>query len=95
MKRNTIKQKFETKFNNAEFQIKAVPISGRDHYMYDIYCKEKKIGIFQISYSSKEFGSRLIGKMARQLGISSNQLKGVEKCTFYAQDFIEHSKLFD
>lgn len=94
MKGNKLKSKIEKKFNSTEYKISLVPTkSPRDHYMYDLFLKGKKISIFQISFGSKEFGKELIARMARQLGISSNQLIGIEKCTFWAKDFVINSKL--
>lgn len=94
MKSNSIKPKVEKKLNSPDYSLSfLLAKSPRDHYMYDLFYKNKKIGIFQISYTSREFGKELIGKMARQLGISSQQLIGIEKCTFWAKDFVENSKL--
>jgi hypothetical protein len=93
MKSRTITSKFEQKFKSPDLKLDYSVSSKRDHKMYDIYYKGIKIGIFQISHGSSEFGKGLIGKMARQLGINSHQLLGIEKCYFWAKDFIANSKL--
>ena len=93
MKSNSIKTKVERKLNSPENNLRLQLRSKRDHYMYNLFFKGVSIGIFQISYTSKEFGKGLIGTMARQLGISSQQLIGIEKCTFWSKDFIENSRL--
>ncbi len=93
MKSDSIKTKAERKLNSPEDNLCLQPLKKRDHYMYNLFFKGMKIGIFQISYTSKEFGKGLIGVMARQLGISSQQLIGIEKCTFWGKDFVENSRL--
>lgn len=92
MKGKVIKRKVENKLNSRENHLKLVPIGG-DHYEYDLIYNGEQIGFFQISRGSKEFGKKLVGIMARQIGISSAQLQGIEKRTFWASDFIKHSKL--
>lgn len=92
MKGKIIKRKAENKLNSDENHLKLVP-KGGDHYEYDLFYKGVQVGFFQISRGSKEFGKKLVGRMARQIGVSSIQLQGIEKCTFWASDFIKHSKL--
>lgn len=93
MKSNTIKPKAEKKLNSSEDNLSLEPLNKRDHCMYNLFFKGVKIGIFQISHTSKEFGKGLIGAMARQLGISSRELIGIEKCTFWGKDFVKNSRL--
>lgn len=97
MKTKTIKKKIEKKLNSPKDNLVLEKTVGhRDHFTYNIYYKEKiVVAPFQISRTSKEYGKRLMGLMARQLGISSGQLKGIEKCTFWAKDFIENSRFAD
>ena len=92
MKSKSIKTKVEKKLNSQENKLSLQPLK-RNHYMYNLFFNNIKIGIFQISYTSKEFGKRLIGIMARQLGISSKHLIGIEKCTFWSKDFVKNSRL--
>ena len=93
MKTKTIKRKLEKKLNSPSDNLQLIPtISPRDHYMYNLFYKGKKIATPQITRSSKEFGKKLISLMARQLGISSEQLREVERCSFWAKDFIKHSR---
>jgi hypothetical protein len=94
MKGQEIKNKVEKKLNDKELGLQLIPSSSpRDHFMYSIYYKSYKIGILQISYSSSEFGKGLIGKMSRQLGINSNQLKGLVSCNFWGKDYVANSHL--
>jgi len=94
VKRKKIKSKIEKKFNSLSDELKMLPTkSPRDHDMYNLYYKGKMICTFQISRSSREFGKKLVSLMARQLGISSRQLVGIEKCTFWAKDFVRESRL--
>ena len=94
MTERTIRPAAEQKLNDPKQNLKLTAAVGhRDHYMYDLFYNGKKITVFQISRSPQEFGKPLIGKMARQLGISSHQLQEIEKCTFFAQDFIRESRL--
>jgi len=92
MKTRTLKPKVEKKLNSPKDNL-TLKLSNRDHFMYDLFYQNKKIAIFQLSHTSHEFGKKLIGRMARQLGISSNQLKGIEKCTFWGKDFVVNSRL--
>jgi len=94
MKGRKLKTEVEKKFNSPSDKLKILPTkSSRDHDMYNLHYKGEIVGIFQISRSSREFGKKLTSLMARQLGISSRQLVGIEKCTFWAKDFIEKSRL--
>ena len=94
MKTRTLQPKVEQKLNCLEYELVLSPTkSPRDHFMYDLFYKKQKIGIFQISYTSNDFGKPLIGKMARQLGISSQELIGLEKCTFWGIDFVKVSRI--
>ena len=93
MKTNSIKPKIEKKLNSSKDFLEIQRFPKRDHYSYDIFFKDKQIGRLQISHTSSEYGKGLIGTMARQLGISSQDLKGIEKCTFWGKDFVENSRL--
>ena len=84
MKARSFRPKFEQKFSSPRDSLKVEQLSDRDHFMYKIY-------YLQISFGSKEFDKKLRGLMARQLGISSEELIGIEKCTFYAKDFVRKS----
>ena len=91
MKARSFRPKFEQKFSSPRDSLKVEQLSDRDHFMYKIYYKNEYISILQISFGSKEFDKKLRGLMARQLGISSEELIGIEKCTFYAKDFVRKS----
>lgn len=93
MKGKDIKKKFEQKIKTPDKILTYNILLKRDHYMYELFYKNKYIGLFKISMGSKEFGKALIGIMSRQLGISSNQLRGIVNCTFWAKDFISYSRL--
>ncbi len=90
----TLKPKIEKKLNSPSDLLRLEATRApRDHFMYSLYFKEKKIGIFQISMGSHEFRNHLIGMMSRQLGISSQNLKDLERCVFWGKDFVENSRL--
>lgn len=93
MKTRKFKPKFEKKMNGENGDVGITKKTKKDHFRYDIHFNNKKVGIFQITHSSREYGKRLMSNMATQLGISVNQLVGIEKCTFYAKDFKNHSRL--
>lgn len=93
MKTSSFKPKVEKKLNSTEYSLCLESAkTKRDHFTYNLYHKNVYLGIFQISFGSKEFGKKLIGLMSRQLGISSQDLRGIEDCTFWAKDFIQRSR---
>ncbi|MFH1610559.1 MAG: hypothetical protein ABIA91_01590 [Patescibacteria group bacterium] len=94
MKTRTIKPKIEKKLNSSKDGL-SLKLSNRDHFMYDVFYNKQKICVFKISHTSKEYGKRLIGMMARGLGITSSQLKGIEKCIFWGKDFVKKSRLLN
>lgn len=95
MKGKDLKKKFERKINSPKENLSLKVLLKRDHYMYEIFYKNKYIGIFQISMGSKEFGKSLISIMSRQLGISSKELTEIVNCNFWAKDFTNNSKLIN
>ena len=96
MKLKSLKKKFEKKLKSPNDSLDIISkSSARDHFMYSILFKKKIIGIFQISMGTREPGKTLIGLMARQLGISSEEVKGIENCTFWGADFVKKSSLIE
>lgn len=93
MKTSSFKPKVEQKLNSPEYSLRLESAkTKRDHFTYNLYYKNVYLGILQISFGSREFGKKLIGLMSRQLGISSQDLRGIEDCTFWAKDFIRKSR---
>ena len=95
MKSKEIKKKAEKKLNSPQDNLALLPITKRDHWMYKIYYKNVVIGIFQLSFGSREIGDVLIGKMSKQLGITSQQFKNMVNCTFWGRDFVISSRLIN
>ena len=95
MKSKEMKRITEKKLNSPNEKLSLILLPKRDHWMYKIYHMGTVIGIFQISLGSKEFGDPLIGKMSRQLGITTKQFKDLISCKFWAKDFIINSRLVD
>lgn len=93
MKNKEFKRKFEKKFHSVKDSLIYNILEKRDHYMYELFYKKRYIGILQISRGSEEPGKRLMGLMSRQLGISINELTGINSCTFWPKDFISKSRL--
>ena len=89
-----LRNKIELKLNSPKDSLELLSKSSRrDHFMYQVLFKKKVVGIFQVSMGSKEPGKRLTGLMARQLGISSQDLQGIESCSFWGTDFVRSSRL--
>lgn len=94
MKINEIKRKFETKFNSPENNLVWRYKSG-SHHFYDIFYRDRYIGMLMLSHGNQEIGSILEQKLKRQLGISKEDFRNIERCPFGAKEFVSSSKLID
>lgn len=97
MRRRSIKRASESKLNSEEFGLELRLASGRsdDHTEYDLLHNGVLLTQYKISHTSHEFGTRLMGNMAKQLGISISQLRGINACPFGPKDFVEKSRLIN
>lgn len=94
MKNKSFIKKFKKKFNSNGLELKVEEVKKRDHFIFNIYHKNKYIVYLQVSRGSREFGKTLIGLMSNQLGISNSDLKGIDSCTFWGKDFLKKSSNF-
>lgn len=92
MKTSKLRRKIEEKLNDPKHGLR-LELTKTHHFMYRLFYKSKYISVFKLSHGSAEPGKRLIGMIARELGINSRQVEGLVSCTFWGKDFVEESLL--
>lgn len=61
-----------------------------DHTFYHLYVDGKKTPIYtKISHNEREIGDRLIGMMARQVGLSKRDFLDLIDCPLTADDYLK------
>jgi len=89
---NNLADKFESKFNSRKNKLKVRKKPGKKHRTYEVYYNGFKVVPFvMFSHGSRDLTNKPIGLIARQLGIRSRQVRGIESCSFGGEEFVSES----